>query len=106
MGIILMPLVTRQRPTKDPSQPGDGAPAIPESRFHVVRRSLPLSDEHAVVFIGLSGEGRVAEEIRTGWGQVAENKATEEEEGGEEVGVEGGGGFIPLERSAEFQPEI
>lgn len=81
--IILRAIIARHGPPKEPSKPCDGPPAVPDGRFHVVRGGVPVCDEDAVVFVRVGGERGVAEEIRTGRGEVAKHEATDGEDGGE-----------------------
>lgn len=85
--IILETLIPGKWPAEQPSKPCDRTPTIPESWFHIIRSSIPLRDKDAVVFVRLIRERRVAEERRTRRGEVAEDKAAEGEDRGEDTGI-------------------
>ncbi|KAB8238922.1 uncharacterized protein BDW43DRAFT_71226 [Aspergillus alliaceus] len=61
--VILIALITGKRPTHSPSEPCNGAPPTPKSRFNIIRRSIPLSDKDTVIRVRFLREGRVTEEI-------------------------------------------
>lgn len=82
--IILVTVITGQRPTERPGQPSSGTPAGPERGLHVVRRGVPLSEEDSIVLVWVFGDAHCAEEVWAGEGEVAEDETAGGEEGGEE----------------------
>lgn len=82
--IILVTVITGQRPTKRPGQPSSGTPAGPERGLHVVRRGVPLAEEDSIVLVGVFGDAHGAEEVWAGEGEVAEDETAGGEEGREE----------------------